>query len=60
MNDPFLEDQCEDVDASVFSGAFMSDVDDRRKFEEYVNRWKREITRYDEQEQFESWQAGVK
>ena len=40
---PYLEEACEQVDASVFSGELLYDYDERNELKAYVKRWDKAI-----------------
>lgn len=48
MNRPYLEEACESVDASVFSGDVLFDDRDRTALKGYMLRWARAIAEHEE------------
>ena len=50
MIDHFLEQDCEHVDADVFSGDALTDPENRTMLETYIGRWSRELKSYEEKQ----------
>lgn len=46
MIDHFLEQDCERVDADVFSGDALTDPENRTMLETYLGRWSRKLEEY--------------
>lgn len=40
--------QCDEMDASVFSGELVSDPQNRSDFKEFLQRWLREVESWDQ------------
>lgn len=43
----YLEDACEGIDASIFSGDLLYDDERREMLKEYIGRWTRAITKHE-------------
>jgi hypothetical protein len=43
----YLEDACEGIDASIFSGDLLYDDERREMLKEYIGRWTRTITEHE-------------
>ena len=47
----FLEQACEELDATIFNGNDLEDEDQRIVFSQYLKRWERKIKEKKENEQ---------
>lgn len=53
----YLEQACEEVDASVFSSDMMFDPERYAMFKEYLVRWTRAVEEHDKVEALEATQS---
>jgi hypothetical protein len=43
MRRPYIEEACEEIDASIFSGDILFCDEDREMLSEYIARWQRAL-----------------
>jgi hypothetical protein len=50
--DPDLKENCESIDAAMFSGDSFFAPEARKELREYLERWERELKRWDEADEW--------